>query len=77
MGQTFGPQIAFLNKLTIEDHKYQFEPIPNSVVVDPQAGEISMKVILSPEDLKSQITDPMTSFYRNPEVLEATLLSKM
>ena len=63
--------------LSVTEAKISFEPISGSVVVDPQAGEISMKVILNPLNLLEEISNPMKALYNVKDVREATVLSKM
>ena len=77
VGEMFIPQIAFLKTLSVSEAKISFEPISGSVVVDPQAGEISMKVILNPLNLLEEISNPMKALYNVKDVREATVLSKM
>ena len=77
VGEMIIPQISFLKSMSVEESKIPFEPISGSVVVDPQAGEISMKVILNPLDLLEEISEPMKALYDIKDVREETLLSKM
>ena len=77
VGEMIIPQISFLKSMSVEESKIPFEPISGSVVVDPQAGEISMKVILNPLDLLEEISEPMKALYDIQDVREETLLSKM
>ena len=77
VGEMIIPQISFLKSMSVEESKIPFEPISGSVVVDPQAGEISMKVILNPLDLIEEISEPMKALYDIQDVREETLLSKM
>ena len=77
VGDTIVPQVSFLKSLSVEESKISFEPISGSVVVDPQAGEITMKVILNPQELLEEISQPMKALYQIQEVIEATVLSKM
>ena len=77
VGDMFVPQVSFLKSLSVEESKISFEPISGSVVVDPQAGEITMKVILNPQELLEEISRPMKALYQIQDVIEATVLSKM
>ena len=77
VGDMFIPQVSFLKSLSVEESRISFEPISGSVVVDPQAGEISMKVILNPLELLEEISQPMKALYQIQDVIDATVLSKM
>ena len=77
VGDMFVPQVSFLKSLSVSESKLSFEPISGSVVVDPQAGEITMKVILNPQELLEEISQPMKALYQIQDVIEATVLSKM
>ena len=77
VGDMFIPQVSFLKSLSVEESRISFEPISGSVVVDPQAGEISMKVILNPLELFEEISQPMKALYQIQDVIDATVLSKM
>lgn len=77
VGDMFVPQVSFLKSLSFKESKIPFEPISGSVVVDPQAGEISMKVILDPLELREEISRPMKALYQIQDIIEATVLSKI